>query len=137
MLVHKNYLKYHCLINTRIALNIFQKQQNIEPIMKKNLFILISIFTTLLIACSTPPKLSGYKMDIQQGNDVEEDSISQIKQGMSRTQVQNILGTPLMQDDFHANRWDYVFYLKEAGKKPVLKSVAIIFNGDSVSQILK
>ena len=105
--------------------------------MKKSLFIFVLIFTTFLSACSTPPRLSGYKMDIQQGNVVEEESISQIKRGMSRGQVQDILGTSLMQDDFHANRWDYVFYLKEAGKKPVLKSVAIIFNGNVVSQILR
>lgn len=99
--------------------------------MKKSVFILLIIAILGLSSCAS------YKMDIQQGNVVEQEALSQVKPGMSRGQVQNILGTALMQDDFHANRWDYVFYLKKAGKKPELKSVAIIFNGDVVSQILK
>ena len=99
--------------------------------MKKSVFILFIIAVLSLSSCSS------YKMDIQQGNVVEQEAVSQVTRGMSRRQVQSILGTSLMQDDFHANRWDYVFYLKKAGKKPELKSVAIIFNGDAVSQILK
>ena len=76
-------------------------------------------------------------MDIQQGNVVEEETISQVKNGMSRSQVQELLGTALMQDDFHSNRWDYVFYLKKPSKKPELRSVTIIFSGDRVSRIVK
>jgi len=98
--------------------------------MKKSVFILI-LAVLSLSACTS------YKMDIQQGNVVEQEALSQVTRGMSRAQVQDILGTSLMQDDFHANRWDYVFYLKKPGKKIESKSVAIIFNGDVVSQILK
>ena len=99
--------------------------------MKKSVFILFILAVLSVSSCSS------YKMDIQQGNVVEQETISQITRGMSRGQVQSILGTSLMQDDFHGNRWDYVFYLKKPGKKPELKSVAIIFNRGAVSQILK
>lgn len=100
--------------------------------MKKSVFILLTFASLSLSSCTS------YKMDIQQGNVVEQETISQITQGMSRSQVKSILGTALMQDDFHSNRWDYVFYLKKPGrKKPELKSVAIIFKGDAVSQILR
>lgn len=98
--------------------------------MKKSIFILIlAVFS--LSACTS------YKMDIQQGNVVEQETLSQVTRGMSRAQVQDILGTSLMQDDFHANRWDYVFYMKKPGKKPESKSAAIIFAGDVVSQVIK
>ena len=76
-------------------------------------------------------------MDIQQGNVIEQAQLKQLKRGMSREQVQNLLGTALMQDDFHNNRWDYVFYLKEAGKAPQSKNLTIIFNGAVVQKIIQ
>jgi len=101
--------------------------------MKKSLLLLFFLVAgiSLLSSCS------HYKMDIQQGNVVEQETIQQLKRGMSRQQVQSLLGTALMQDDFHSNRWDYIFYLKEAGKKPQSKSVTIIFNGGVVQKIIQ
>ena len=52
---------------------------------------------------------SVYRMEIQQGNLVEQDMLSQLKPGMSKDQVRAVLGTPLIADMFHDNRWDYVF----------------------------
>jgi len=101
--------------------------------MKKRLFLLVF----LLAGISSLPACSSYKMDIQQGNVIEAEQISQLKLGMSRSQVQDLLGTALMQDDFLANRWDYIFYLKKAGKKPTSKSLAIIFKGNVVQQIIQ
>ena len=76
-------------------------------------------------------------MDIQQGNVIEQAQIKQLKRGMSRTQVQNLLGTALLQDDFHSNRWDYVFYLKEAGKASKSKNLTLIFSNGVVKDILQ
>ena len=76
-------------------------------------------------------------MDIQQGNVIEQAQIKQLKRGMSRTQVQALLGTALLQDDFHNNRWDYVFYLKEAGKAPQSKNLTLIFQGNGVQKIIQ
>ena len=56
--------------------------------------------------------ISPYKPDIIQGNVVTTEQISQIKLGMTRAQVKEILGSPLITDPFHGDRWDYVFTLK-------------------------
>ena len=53
-----------------------------------------------------------YRMDIQQGNLLNQEAIDQIEIGMTRSQVKFLLGTPIVQDSFHENRWDYVYYLK-------------------------
>ncbi len=66
----------------------------------------------LAAGCSGVPVLPGltpYKMEIQQGNYVDQDMVSRLKTGMTRDQVRFVLGTPLVADVFHADRWDYVF----------------------------
>jgi outer membrane protein assembly factor BamE len=101
--------------------------------MKKSLFLLLF----LIAGISHLSSCSHYKMDIQQGNVIEQAQIKQLKRGMSREQVQGLLGTALMQDDFHNNRWDYVFYLKEAGKAAKSKNLTLIFKGGVVQQIIR
>ena len=54
---------------------------------------------------------SPYRPDIQQGNFVSREMMAQVKEGQTREQVKFILGTPLLMDAFHADRWDYPFYL--------------------------
>src|SRR5712664_3774223 len=82
---------------------------------------LLLIFVPLLIAsCGVPriPGITPYKPEIQQGNYVSQEMISQIKPGMTREQVRFILGTPLLTDIFHADRWDYVYWREaENGKR--------------------
>ncbi|RMG27455.1 MAG: outer membrane protein assembly factor BamE, partial [Gammaproteobacteria bacterium] len=53
-----------------------------------------------------------YRIDIQQGNVVTQEQIDQLRPGMTREQVRYLLGTPLVQDTFHPERWDYVYYFK-------------------------
>jgi outer membrane protein assembly factor BamE len=75
-------------------------------------------FIALLAACTQVPTVPGftpYKMEIQQGNYVTQDMISRLKPGMTREQVRFVLGTPLVTDPFHANRWDYVFSRRPQG----------------------
>lgn len=62
---------------------------------------------SVLSACSNP--LAPYRMEIQQGNYVTQEMASQLKVGMTKEQVRFALGTPLINDTFHVNRWDYVF----------------------------
>ena len=66
----------------------------------------------LLAACGVPriPGITPYQPEIQQGNYVSQEMISQVKPGMTREQVRFILGTPLLTDIFHADRWDYVYW---------------------------
>lgn len=74
--------------------------------------------TVLLLAgasaCSTVPRIvNEYKIDIQQGNVLTQDMVSQLRPGLTKDQVRYILGTPVLMDMFHANRWDYVYSLRK------------------------
>jgi outer membrane protein assembly factor BamE len=66
----------------------------------------------LLAACSLKP----YKMDIHQGNSITPEMHDKLKLGMSKQQVRYVLGTPLISDVFHGDRWDYVYRFEHAGK---------------------
>jgi outer membrane protein assembly factor BamE len=66
-----------------------------------------------LVSCGSArlpaPVVSPYRMEIQQGNFVSQEMLSQLKIGMTKDQVRFVMGTPLITDSFHADRWDYVF----------------------------
>ncbi len=79
--------------------------------------------------------VSPYKADIIQGNVVTTEQISQVKTGMARTQVRDILGTPLVADPFHADRWDYVFTLKRQGFDDQARKFSVLFEKDQVQKI--
>jgi outer membrane protein assembly factor BamE len=77
-----------------------------------------------------------YRPDIQQGNLLEEDNVDQVEVGMSRSAVQFLLGTPMVADSFHRERWDYPYYLKRGRSKEVLRKwVVVYFEDDRVSRI--
>lgn len=79
-----------------------------------------------------------YQPPMQQGNLLEEDKVSQIEIGMTREQVDFILGAPISHDTFADNRYDYVYYYKEKYKDPVKKKLTIYFNKEGkVSKISK
>jgi outer membrane protein assembly factor BamE len=85
-------------------------------------------------ACSSVPRIPGitpYKMDIQQGNYVSQESISQLRPGMSREQVRFLLGTPLVTDIFHGDRWDYVYWREAPDGKREERRVALFFSADN------
>jgi len=82
----------------------------------------------MLAGCSLP---GVYKIDIQQGNVVTQDMIDQLRPGMTRQQVRFIMGTPLIQDTFHPNRWDYLYSLQAAGGQRKQERVSLVFDGNN------
>jgi outer membrane protein assembly factor BamE len=74
--------------------------------------------------------ITPYKIDIVQGNFVSREQAAALKEGMTRAQVRDILGTPLLTSIFHADRWDYVFTFKRQGVEPQARRVTVFFNGD-------
>ena len=76
--------------------------------------------------------ITPYKIDIVQGNFVSREQVEALKPGMSRQQVREILGTPLVTDLFHADRWDYVFTLKRQGVPPQERRLAVFFKDDAM-----
>jgi outer membrane protein assembly factor BamE len=77
-----------------------------------------------------------YRIDIQQGNLLDDEDIVQVEVGMTRSQVQFLLGTPMVADSFHRNRWDYAYYLRRGRSPDVAQRwVVVHFENDRVSRI--
>lgn len=94
------------------------------------------IFATLLSATL----LSGcaiYKPEVQQGNALSNTTVSQLERGMSKGEVASLLGNPLLQDNFRANRWDYIYYDGTGRKQRNRKNLTLIFQNDQLLQVKK
>jgi outer membrane protein assembly factor BamE len=78
---------------------------------------------------------SPYRPDIQQGNFVSKEMVSQLKEGMAPDQVRFVLGTPLLTDIFHANRWDYPFRLVQGNGKVTSSQVTVYFKDNRLARI--
>ena len=77
-------------------------------------FFRLFFISMVLVGCSSVPRIvNEYKIDIQQGNILTQDMVSQLKPGLTKDQVRFILGTPVLMDMFHANRWDYIYRFKK------------------------
>tara|TARA_R110002049_G_scaffold22388_10_gene80215 strand:- start:1244 stop:1567 length:324 start_codon:yes stop_codon:yes gene_type:complete len=99
--------------------------------MKKIALILLLIVTVANAGCV-------YRANISQGNLIKQEDLDQVEIGMTRNQVRFLLGTPMIDDPFHADRWDYVFYLKVGRKDAGFKRwVSVFFADDKVSNIIK
>ena len=93
---------------------------------------LILLTALCLSACGFVGFPGVYKIDVEQGNIVTQEMVSQLKPGMSRRQVRFILGTPLLDDPFDQSRWDYP-YVKRNGQKVLSEStLAVYFDGDTL-----
>ena len=95
-------------------------------------FLLICLLVSALAA-------SGgcvYRMNISQGNLIEQEDLDQLEVGMTRNQVRFLLGTPMIDDPFHAARWDYVYFLKIGRDDATFKRwVSVFFEDGLVSEI--
>ena len=76
--------------------------------------------------------VTPYKIDILQGNVVTSEQAKALQPGMSRLQVRDLLGSPLLTSVFHADRWDYVFTFKRQGQAPQQRKLAAFFKGDAL-----
>lgn len=92
----------------------------------------------VLIAASLAAVACGpfvYKIDVQQGNVVTQEAVSQLKQGMTKAEVRQALGTPLLTDVFHANRWDYYFSTAKGGRARERMLLSLHFKDEKLVQI--
>lgn len=101
--------------------------------------VLSAVCVALLVAgCSGSswiPTLKPYRIDIQQGNAVTRQMIAKLKPGMTRAQVRFALGTPLVVDPFHADRWDYVYYYDKPGAPREYRHVVVVFKDDRLDRL--
>ena len=100
--------------------------------MTKPLIGILSVLLTLWLvtACTI-----FYRPEVQQGNVVTQEMIDQLKIGMSRRQVRFILGTPLIEDPFHQDRWDY-YYSRLSGREGLARRIlSVFFKDDALVKI--
>jgi outer membrane protein assembly factor BamE len=74
--------------------------------------------------------VTPYRMEVVQGNFVSREQVEALRAGMTRQQVKEVLGTPLLASLFHADRWDYVFTLKRQGVEPQARRLTLFFKGN-------
>ena len=99
----------------------------------RDLRVTLALCSTLLLAACLQP----YRMEIQQGNIFDQSTLDQVKVGMTKKQVRFLLGTPLVSDPFHANRWDYFYSLDPAkGEKVTQYRLSIWFEDEKIARTL-
>ena len=98
--------------------------------MKENIKVSTTILLIFIIsACST---FSFYKVPVTQGNIFEDEDIEKLQVGQSMNQVQFILGSPMIKDPFHSNRWDYLNLVTIGDEKIVEKKLIVIFDDENL-----
>jgi len=103
--------------------------------MKKLLIIVTCIASLWLTGCSNSRYHLVHKIDIQQGNVVTQEEINQLQPGMTRRQVQYIMGSPMIADVFHQDRWDYLYLMQPGYGKATSEHVALYFEADTLQRI--
>ncbi len=78
--------------------------------------------------------ITPYKVEVVQGNFISREQVEALRPGMSRQQVRETLGTPLVASVFHADRWDYVFTLKRQGVEPQARKLTVFFKGNELER---
>jgi len=96
----------------------------------QKLVIYLSLCTVLVLsACAI------HRPTVQQGNVLDSAALAQLKPGLSKRQARFILGNPVLSDPFHADRWDYVYWLKSKGEKPTRQHLTLFFENDTLSRM--
>lgn len=103
--------------------------------MPKRIFAMRSKLLPLFLALSFVAGCAPYKMDIRQGNFVTPEMRERLKVGMSRNQVRALLGTPLVADPLHPERWDYVYSFEHKRVVEEKQRLTLYFTGDQLSRI--
>ena len=105
--------------------------------MSKALRLIFILLSLIIISSCSGRLFTVHKIDVQQGNAVEPEKVAQLKVGMTKEQVKYLMGTPLVTDIFHPDRWDYVYHLIPDYGDTERRHLAIFFEGNIVSNIEK
>jgi outer membrane protein assembly factor BamE len=97
-------------------------------------FLISALLLSLLAGCSGY-RFGPHRIDVQQGNALDQENVARLKLGLSHSQVRFLLGTPLLVDPFHSDRWDYVYVYYKAGKLAEQRHISLFFDGDTLVRI--
>lgn len=99
----------------------------------------LSAFCVLCVACSSANQVAAYikpyRIDVRQGNWVTQEMVSQLKPGQTRDQVRFILGSPLVTDMFHADRWDYIYRFQPGRGDAEQRRLIVYFQDDKLVRV--
>ena len=96
------------------------------------------LLSVLLVVASVFATGCVYQAALSQGNLLDQEDIDQVQVGMTRGQVRFLLGTPMIDDPFHEDRWDYVYFLRIGREKATFKRwISVYFDGDNVTEIVR
>ena len=102
----------------------------------KKLLIIIAPFACLwLAACSIADWQLVHRIDVQQGNVIDQSALNQLHPGMTRRQVQFLIGSPMVADVFHQDRWDYIYRMQPGNGKVTEDHVTLYFENDLLARI--
>jgi outer membrane protein assembly factor BamE len=102
--------------------------------MRKSLYYLSLLTSLTLVSCSTIlNNLPGvYRLEIQQGNIIDQAMVDQLRPAMNKRQVLYIMGSPMLDNVFHKNRWDYIYSDQPSGEDSVQKQISLFFENDQI-----
>ena len=101
----------------------------------KSAYLCAAVLALAAAGCGVTDKLRPYRIDVRQGNYVTQEMVSQLKKGMSRDQVRYALGTPMLNDVFHADRWDYVYRFTAGHAEAEQRILTVRFEQDRLVRV--
>lgn len=100
------------------------------------LTVLCSLVVLAVAGCGSINPLKPYRMEIQQGNHLSQEKVAQLKRGMTKDQVRFLLGSPMLTDIFHADRWDYVYRLRPKNSTDVEeRRLTLVFEANQLARV--
>jgi len=112
-----------------------------QPLMARScgLILLLSLLTACAVVddpvARAMRKVTPYRIEVVQGNFVSKEQVQALRPGMTRNQVKEILGTPLIASVFHADRWDYAFTIRRKGTAPQQRKLSVFFQNDAFIKV--
>jgi outer membrane protein assembly factor BamE len=101
--------------------------------------LLVSLFCAITLvsisACGFVGFPGVYRIDVEQGNIIDQEKVDKLKIGMSRRQVRFILGTPMIEDSFNTDRWDYTHTIRNGRDSILNQNLIVFFEGEKLSRI--
>jgi outer membrane protein assembly factor BamE len=97
-----------------------------------------ALAAVLVAGCGFAPRIPGvtpYRIEIQQGNYISQEMVTQLKPGMTKEQVRFILGTPMVTDIFHSDRWDYVYWRETPAGARERRSLTVRFEQGQLARV--
>jgi outer membrane protein assembly factor BamE len=122
-------------MGTRIRYDtFFSNRPNPSGFLAMRHFLIPVLLLSLIAGCSNM-KVGPHRIDVQQGNALDQENVARLKPGLNRSQVRFLMGTPLLVDPFRTDRWDYVYVYYKAGKLAEQKRITLFFEGDTLTRI--